>query len=130
MAFNQGIYNQIIAEGGSAASANNAARANKPGRAYQNWKQAFGVQKAQADALYQQNLLRDQMKAQQDALLREAMKPGPKATQSLRSRDYQPKFKTRGSKAETSRAVSRGTAQFTNPLSMGGSLGGSSINLG
>ena len=130
MAFNQGIYNQIIAEGGSAASANNAARANKPGRAYQRWKEAFGVQKAAADAQYQQNLLRDQMRAQQDSLLREAMKPGPKASQSLRASNYQPKFKTRGSKAETSRAVSRGTSQFTNPLSMGGGLGGSSINLG
>ena len=130
MAFNQGIYNQIIAMGGSAASANNAARANRPGRAFQRWQQAFNVQKAQADAQYQQNLLRDQMKAQQDALLREAMKPGPKASQSLRASNYQPKFKTRGSKAETSRAVSRGTSQFTNPLSMGGGLGGSSINLG
>lgn len=130
MAFNQGIYNAIISQGGSAASANNAARANRPGRAYQRWQQAFSVQKAQADAQYQQNILRDQMKAQQDALMREAMKPGPKATQALRSREYQPKFKTRGSKAETSRAVSKGTAQFTNPLSMGGSLGGSSINLG
>ena len=130
MAFNQGIYNAIIAQGGSAASANNAARANKPGRAFQRWQQAFNVQKAQADAQYQQNLLRDQMKAQQDALLREAMKPGPKASQSLRASNYQPKFKTRGSKAETSRAISKGTAQFTNPLSMGGSLGGSSINLG
>lgn len=116
--------------GGSAASANNVARANRPARAFARFQQAFSVQKAQADALYQQNLLRDQMQRQQQELLKAASAPGPKATQSLRSRDYQPKFKTRGSKAETSRAVSRGTAQFTNPLSMGGSLGGSSINLG
>ena len=130
MAFNQGFYNAVISMGGSPASANNVARANRPGRAFQRFQQAFSVQKAQADAQYQQNVLRDQMKAQQDALLREAMKPGPKATQSLRASNYQPKFKTRGSKAETSRAVSRGTSQFTNPLSMGGGLGGSSINLG
>ena len=116
--------------GGSAASANNVARANKPARAFRNFQQAFSVQKAQADAQYQQNLLQDRMREQQQALLREAMKPGPKATQSLKASNYQPKFKTRGSKAETSRAVSRGTAQFTNPLSMGGGLGGSSINLG
>ena len=120
----------MIAMGGSAASANNVARANKPGRAFQRFQQAFSVQKAQAMPI-STKFTADQMKAQQEThCLKEAMKPGPKATQSLRSRDYQPKFKTRGSKAETSRAVSRGTAQFTNPLSMGGSLGGSSINLG
>ena len=117
MAFNQGYYNQVIAMGGSAASANNVARANKPGRAFRRFQQAFSVQKAQADAQYQQNLLRDQMKAQQDALLREAMKPGPKATQSLRSQQKdQPKFKTRGSKAETSRAVSRGHSPVYQPV--------------
>ncbi len=130
MAFNQGIYNAIISQGGSAASANNAARANRPGRAYQRWQQAFSVQQAQAQAAAQQRQLQQQMQQQQAALLKAASQPGPKATQSLRSRDYQPKLQTRGSKAETSRAVSRGTSQFTNPLSMGGSLGGSSINLG
>ena len=41
MAFNQGIYNQIIAMGGSAASANNAARAKRPGRAFQRFQAAF-----------------------------------------------------------------------------------------
>jgi len=39
--FNQGIYNQIIAMGGSAASANNAARAKKPGRAFRRFQAAF-----------------------------------------------------------------------------------------
>ena len=41
MAFNQGIYNQIIAMGGSAASAQNAARAKRPGRAFRRFQQAF-----------------------------------------------------------------------------------------
>tara|TARA_S200002703_G_scaffold158484_2_gene168976 strand:+ start:778 stop:1170 length:393 start_codon:yes stop_codon:yes gene_type:complete len=130
MAFNQGFYNAVISMGGSAASANNVARASRPGRAFRNFQQAFSVQKAQQDAITQQRNLQRQMQEQQQALLREAMKPGPKATQSLKASNYQPKFKTRGSKAETSRAVSRGTSQFTNPLSMGGGLGGSSINLG
>ena len=129
MAFNQGVYNQIIAMGGSNASANNAARAKRPNRAFQNFQAAFSIQQAQAQAQAQQRQLMQQMQAQQQALLRAAQNT-PKASQSLKSRDYQPKFKTRGSKAETSRAVSRGTAQFTNPLSMGGGLGGSSINLG
>ena len=39
--FNQGIYNAIIAMGGSAASANNAARAKKPGRAFRRFQAAF-----------------------------------------------------------------------------------------
>ena len=39
--FNQGIYNQIIAMGGSAASANNAARAKRPGRAFRRFQAAF-----------------------------------------------------------------------------------------
>lgn len=39
--FNQGIYNAIIAMGGSAASANNAARAKRPGRAFQRFQAAF-----------------------------------------------------------------------------------------
>lgn len=116
--------------GGSPASANNVARASRPGQAFRRFQQAFAVQKAQQDAITQQRNLQDQMRKDQAELIKAASAPGPRATQSLRARDYQPKFKTRGSKAETSRAVSRGTAQFTNPLSMGGSLGGSSINLG
>jgi hypothetical protein len=39
--FNQGIYNAIIAMGGSAASANNAARAKRPGRAFRRFQAAF-----------------------------------------------------------------------------------------
>jgi len=39
--FNQGIYNAIINMGGSAASAMNAARAKRPGRAFQRFQQAF-----------------------------------------------------------------------------------------
>jgi len=41
MAFNQGIYNAIIGMGGSAASAMNAARARRPGRAYRRFLAAF-----------------------------------------------------------------------------------------
>ena len=130
MAFNQGIYNQIIAMGGSDASARNAARASRPNRAFQNFQAAFSMQQAQAQAQAQQRQLMEQMQAQQQALLRAAQNT-PKANQSLRSRDYQPKFKTRGSKAETKRAVSKGTQQFTNPLSMGGGFGSTGApNLG
>lgn len=39
--FNQGIYNQIIAMGGSQASAMNAARAKRPGRAFARFQAAF-----------------------------------------------------------------------------------------
>ena len=39
--FNQNVYNHIIAVGGSAASANNAARARRPGRALQRFLAAF-----------------------------------------------------------------------------------------
>jgi hypothetical protein len=39
--FNQGIYNAIISMGGSAASANNAARARRPGRAFRRFQAAF-----------------------------------------------------------------------------------------
>ena len=39
--FNQNIYNAIINMGGSAASAMNAARAKRPGRAFQRFQQAF-----------------------------------------------------------------------------------------
>lgn len=39
--FNQDIYNAIINMGGSAASAMNAARAKRPGRAFRNFQQAF-----------------------------------------------------------------------------------------
>ena len=39
--FNQGIYNAIINMGGSAASAMNAARAKRPGRAFRRFQAAF-----------------------------------------------------------------------------------------
>ena len=39
--FNQGIYNAIISMGGSAASAMNAARAKRPGRAFRRFQAAF-----------------------------------------------------------------------------------------
>ena len=38
---NQGIYNAIISMGGSQASAMNAARAKKPGRAFRRFQAAF-----------------------------------------------------------------------------------------
>ena len=41
MAFNQGIYNQIIAMGGTPASAMNAAKAKRPGRAFRRFQRAF-----------------------------------------------------------------------------------------
>lgn len=130
MAFNQAFYNAVIGMGGDAASANNVARAGRPNRAFQRFQAAFSMQQAQQQAAQQQRQLMEQMQAQQQALLRAAQNT-PKANQSLRSRDYQPKFKTRGSKAETKRAVSKGTAQFTNPLSMGGGFGSTGApNLG
>jgi len=131
MAFNQGVYNQIIAMGGSDASARNAAKASRPNRAFQNFQAAFSMQQAQAQAQAQQRQLMQQMQAQQEALLRAAQNT-PKASRSLKAPDYTPKFKTRGSIAETKRVVSKGTGQFTNPLSMGGGFGssGGTPNLG
>ena len=120
MAFNQGVYNTIIAEGGSAASANNAARASRPDRALNNWRQQHGALKAQADAAYQSNLARDRMAAQQQQLMAQIAKGPPKANKALRGAEYQPKFKAAASKNEAKRATSRGTYQFSNPLGMGG----------
>ena len=120
MAFRQDLYNQVIAMGGSAASANNVARANKPGKAMQRFVTDFTAQKAQADAAYQSNLARDRMAAQQQQLMAQIAKGPPKANKALRGAEYQPKFKAAASKNEAKRATSRGTYQFSNPLGMGG----------
>ena len=120
MAFNQNVYNQIIAEGGSAASANNAARASKPGRALANWRQAHGALKAQADADYAANLSAKRMAEAQARLFKQLSKGPPKANRALKSAEYKPKFKAAASKTEGARATSRGTYQFSNPLGMGG----------
>ena len=121
MAFRQDLYNQVIAMGGSAASANNVARAGRPGRAMQNFVQAFTAQKAQADAEYQANLARDRMAAQQQRLFLYISMGPPRANKALKGAEYQPKFKAKASKTQAARAVSKGTYQFSNPLGMGGS---------
>ncbi len=121
MAFNQNFYNQVIAMGGSDASARNVARASRPGRAFQNFQQAFGAQKAAADAAYQANLAQQRMQQQQQQLMAQIAKGPPKANRALRGADYKPKFRSSVSKAESKRATSRGTYQFSNPLGMGGS---------
>lgn len=120
MAFNQNFYNQVIAMGGSDASARNVARASRPGRAFQNFQQAFGAQKAAADAAYQANLAQQRMQQQQAALMAQIAKGPPKANRALRGADYKPKFRSSVSKTESKRAVSKGTYQFSNPLGMGG----------
>lgn len=130
MAFRQDLYNQVIAMGGSAASANNVARAGRPGRAMQNFMAAFGAQKAQADAAYQANLARDRMAAQQQQLMAQIAKGPPKANKALKGAEYQPKFKAAASKTESKRATSRGTYQFSNPLGMGGSAGSRTGGMG
>ena len=121
MAFNQGVYNQIIAEGGSAASANNAARASKPGKALARWREAHGALKRQADADYAANLARDRMEAQRNQLMAAIAKGPPKANKALKGSEYKPKFRAAASKTQAARAVSKGTYQFSNPLGMGGS---------
>ncbi len=78
MAFNQNFYNQVIAMGGSDASARNVARASRPGRAFQNFQQAFGAQKAAADAAYQANLAQQRMQQQQKQLMAQIAKGTPK----------------------------------------------------
>jgi len=130
MAFNQNLYNQVIAMGGSDASARNVARASRPGRAFQNFVQAFSAQKAQADAAYQANLARDRMAAQQQQLMAQIAKGPPKANRALRSADYKPKFRSSVSKTESKRAVSKGTYQFSNPLGMGGTAGSRTGGMG
>ena len=121
MAFRQDLYNQVIAMGGSAASANNVARAGRPGRAMRNFVDAFTAQKAQADAEYQANLARDRMAAQQQQLFAQIAKGPPRANKALKGAEYQPKFKAKASKTQAARAVAKGTYQFSNPLGMGGS---------
>lgn len=130
MAFNQNVYNQIIAEGGSDASARNAARASKPGRALANWRQAHGAAKAQADADYAANLASMRMAEQQNRLMAAIAQGPPKANRALRSADYQPKFRSAVSKTEAKRAVSKGTYQFSNPLGMGGAAGSRTGGMG
>ena len=120
MAFRQDLYNQVIAMGGSAASANNVARAGKPGKAFQNFVSAFSAQKAQADAQYQANLAQQRMAAQQAQLMAQIAKGPPKANKALKGSEYQPKFRAAASKSQAARAVSKGTYQFSNPLGMGG----------
>ena len=130
MAFNQNFYNQVIAMGGSDASARNVARASRPGRAFQNFVQAFSAQKAQADASYQANLARDRMAAQQQQLMAQIAQGPPKANRALRGSDYKPKFRSSVSKTESKRAVSKGTYQFSNPLGMGGAAGSRTGGMG
>ena len=130
MAFNQNFYNQVIAMGGSDASARNVARASRPGRAFQNFVQAFTAQRAQANAAYQANLSRDRMAAQQQQLMAEIAKGPPKASLALRGADYKPKFRSSVSKTESKRAVSKGTYQFSNPLGMGGAAGSRTGGMG
>ena len=120
MAFRQDLYNQVIAMGGSAASANNVARAGKPGKAFQNFVSAFSAQKAQADAQYQANLAQQRMAEQQQRLMAQIAKGPPKANKALKGSEYQPKFRAAASKSQAARAVAKGTYQFSNPLGMGG----------
>jgi len=130
MAFNQNYYNQVIAMGGSDASARNVARASRPGRAFQNFANAFGAQKAQADAAYQANLARDRMAAQQAQLMAAIAKGPPRANKALKGAEFKPKFKAAASKTESKRATSRGTYQFSNPLGMGGAAGSRTGGMG
>ena len=121
MAFRQDLYNQVIAMGGSDASARNVARASRPGRAFQNFQTAFSAQKAQADAAYQANLAQQRMAEQQNRLMAQIAKGPPRANKALKGAEYQPKFKAKASKTQAARAVSKGTYQFSNPLGMCGS---------
>ena len=130
MAFNQNFYNQVIAMGGSDASARNVARASRPGRAFRNFQTAFSAQKAQADAAYQANLAQQRMAEQQNRLMAAIAKGPPKANKALRGSDYQPKFRSAVSKTEAKRATSRGTYQFSNPLGMGGAAGSRTGGMG
>lgn len=130
MAFNQNFYNQVIAMGGSDASARNVARASRPGRAFQNFVSAFNAQKAQADAQYQANLAQQRMAERQQQLMAAIAQGPPKANRALRSSDYQPKFRSSISKTESKRAVSKGTYQFSNPLGMGGAAGSRTGGMG
>ena len=121
MAFNQNFYNQVIAMGGSDASARNVARASRPGRAFQNFVNAFSAQKAQADAAYQANLASQRMAERQQQLMAAIAKGPPKANKALKGAEFKPKFRAAASKSQAARAVSKGTYQFSNPLGMGGS---------
>ena len=133
MAFNQNVFNHIINSGGSHASAMNAARASRPGRALRNWQQAWDQQQAAAQAAANQRRMQQDMQRRQNELLKAAMNT-PKTNKALRSRDYQPKFRASVSDRESKRAVSKGTYQFANPLAMGlgsgGFGGGTGPNLG
>lgn len=130
MAFRQDLYNQVIAMGGSDASARNVARASRPGRAMQNFMAAFSAQKAQADAAYQANLASQRMAERQQQLMAAIAQGPPKANRALRGADYKPKFRSSVSKTESKRAVSKGTYQFSNPLGMGGAAGSRTGGMG
>lgn len=68
-------------------------------------------------------------RAQQNKLLAAIAKGPPKASRALRGSGYRPRFRTRASSADRSRRTSQGSAQFANPLSMGGSYGSTGINV-
>ena len=123
MAFNQNVFNHIMNSGGSHASAMNAARANKPGRALARWQQDWDRQQAQLRAQRDAERMRQDMIRRQNELLKAATNV-PKTNKALRGRDYQPKFRASVSDRESKRAVSKGTYQFANPLAMGLGSGG------
>ena len=89
--------------------------------------------KAQREAEAQRQQFERDMLTRQAQLIEAAKPPpapiSPRDPKDLRARGYESKFRTRGSRAERKRAVSKGTAQFSNPLSMGGGIGSSTINL-
>ena len=116
--------------GGSASSANNVARASRPGRAFQRFVSDFTAQKSAADAQYQANLAQQRMAERQQQLMAAIAQGPPKANRALRGADYQPKFRSSVSKTESKRAVSKGTYQFSNPLGMGGAAGSRTGGMG
>lgn len=130
MAFKQNYYNHVIAMGGSAASANNVARASNPQKALTRFERDFAAQKAQADAAYQANLASQRMAERQQQLMAQIAQGPPKANRALRGSDYKPKFRSSVSKTESKRAVSKGTYQFSNPLGMGGAAGSRTGGMG
>ena len=116
--------------GGSAASANNVARASNPQKALTRFERDFAAQKAQADAAYQANLASQRMAERQQQLMAQIAQGPPKANRALRGSDYKPKFRSSVSKTESKRAVSKGTYQFSNPLGMGGAAGSRTGGMG
>ena len=118
------MYNTLVGLGMNPDEAGRIANQPDLKKANRQFQHAQAVY-SQAQADYQANLANQRMAEAQQKLMAKIAQGPPRANKALRSSDYKPKFRSSISKVESKRATSRGTYQFSNPLGMGSSGGGS-----